>query len=56
MQEIKSVIFEKDELQYRNISIFLTVLPLLIKRESNSDMEDKFQDSLERIVYPKELK
>ena len=42
MKEFNAVVFEKADLEYRDILIAL--LPLLANYKSNSDLENKFYD------------
>ena len=42
--EIKAVVFEKDELEFRDMSELKVLLPLLAYQNSSSDVEIKFWD------------
>ena len=39
IQEIKAVVFEKDELEFRDLSEVKALSPLLAKQNSNSDAQ-----------------
>ena len=39
IQEFKAVVFEKDELEFRDMSELKALLPLLAHQDSNSDVE-----------------
>ena len=43
IREFKAVVFEKDDLAFRNMSELKALLPLLANQDSNSDIEIKFQ-------------
>ena len=38
IQEVKAVVFEKDEMQFRDLSEPKATLPLLANQNSNSDL------------------
>ena len=42
IQEFATVVFEKDELEFRDISELKSILPILAYQDSNSDVEIKF--------------
>ena len=42
--EFKSVVFEKDEMEYKDISILKKILPILVNQDSNSEVETNIQD------------
>ena len=44
-QEFEAVVFEKNELEFRDISEVISILPLLACHSSNSDVEIIFQDT-----------
>ena len=45
IEEFKAVVFEKDELQNRDTSQLKSILPLLVKQESISDVTKKQYNS-----------
>ena len=45
IQEFTTVVFEKDELEFRDISELKSILPPLAYQDSNSDVEIKFWDT-----------
>ena len=45
IQEITKVVFEKDELEFRDKSEMKALLPLLANQDSNSDVEIMFRDA-----------
>ena len=45
MQEFTAVVFEKDELELRDRSDIISLLPLLAYQDSNSDLEIVFSDT-----------
>ena len=45
IEEFKSVVFEKDEPEYRDISIWLALLPLLVNQDYNYDVEKILPDN-----------
>ena len=44
IQEFTAVVFEKDELEFRDMSELKSLLPLLASQESNSDVETIFRN------------
>ena len=42
MEEFKSIVFEKDDMEIQDASILKAVWPLLVNRDSKSDVLDKF--------------
>ena len=42
IQEFTAVIFEKDELEFRDMSELNSILPFLVYQDSNSDLETIF--------------
>ena len=40
IEEFKSVVFEKDELERRDISIRIALLPISVHEDSNFDLEN----------------
>ena len=44
IKEFKAVVFEKDELEFRDVSELNEHLPLLANQVSNSDMKIEFRD------------
>ena len=44
IQELKAAVFEKDELEFRDMSELKGLLPLLAYHDSNSDVETVFQN------------
>ena len=45
IQEIKAAVFEKDELEFRDMSELKALFPLLAYQDSNSNVETIFQDT-----------
>ena len=50
IEEIKTDVFEEDDLEYRDFGTKTVVLLLLINRDIKSDVEDSFHDLHKRIV------
>ena len=45
VQEHKAVVFEKDELEFQDLSELKALLPLLAHQDSSSDVEISFKDT-----------
>ena len=45
IQQFTAVVFEKDELEFRDMSELKSLLPLLANKDSNSDAEIIFWDA-----------
>ena len=50
MEEVKDAVFEKDELEHRDMFQLEAFLPPLSNQYFNSDVETKFHDTYKRIV------
>ena len=54
-QEFKAVVFEKDELEYRSMSIRITLLNFLADQDSDSDVPTSFYD-FQKLSSPPQRK
>ena len=50
IKELNALIFEKDELEHRDMSILMALLPLLVNEDSNYDVENNFDFMKKRMV------
>ena len=44
MDEFKTVVFKKVEMEYQDMSTIIELLPNLVDQDSKSDLKDKFHD------------
>ena len=51
IKEFIAVVFEKDELEFQEMSQLIALLPLLTNQVSNSDAENKFKNFQKRTVH-----
>ena len=50
IEEFKAVVFEKDKLENRDLSILLAILLPLVNQNSNSNAENKFNKISEQLA------
>ena len=51
IQEFESVVFEKDELEFRELSEQKALLPILVNQDSESHVEIIFKDIWKQTVH-----